>query len=353
MDPASPRCALLALAVTALAPGRIGAQTVQVPFASGQQLTWSISFPNEPDFEAVLTVLSSDTAAAKVRWAWNRGADRRWKEWERPLSVRERQRARSAYLYAHEGGRNEYRGTTPAMISVAILNEVKAKGTTDVVWLYPQVSSRPFRGTLERVGSGTEPFSVLMDGQPATLQGIRLHAKLRGDFAFESDVLVLDDPETPWLLEADGQDPGVEGIVTGPTRLVRIGSAAGKRRVGDDLETRCRTTLHDVFFATGSDALDDTSEPALQALADVLGNHPEWTVTIIGHTDSIGGEDANQDLSTRRAERVRSVLADRYGIDAGRLNSEGRGEKQPVADNATAEGRARNRRVDIERPCGA
>jgi len=329
------------------------AQAVQVPFTAGQQLTWSISQPGEHDYEAVLTILTSDTATATVRWSWNRGADRRWKEWERPLSVRERRRARSAYMYAQEGGRNEYRGTTPAMISAAVLNEIKTQGRADVVWLLPQISSRPFRGTAERVGSGTEPFSVLMDGQPTTLQGIRVHAKLHGEVDFETDHLFLDDPETPWLLESEGEDPGVVGIVPVHTRLVRIGSGARGARVATELEKRCRTSLHDVFFATGSDALDDTSAPALQALADVLVKHPDWSVTILGHTDSIGDEDANQDLSNRRAERVRSVLVEQYGIAADRLRSEGRGEKEPVADNGTAEGRARNRRVDIERPCGA
>lgn len=324
-----------------------------MPFAAGQQLTWSISLPGEPDYEAVLTILSSDTAAATIRWSWNRGVERVWKEWERPLSVRERQRARSAYFYAHEGGRNEYRGTTPAMISVAILNEIKTEGRADVVWLLPLLSVRPFRGVVERVGSGTEPFSVLMDGEPSTLQAIRVHGKLRGEFEYETNTLLLDDPETPWVLESTAHAPGVERVRTGHLRLVRIGSGARGARVADELEKKCRTTLHDVFFATGSDALDDTSTPALQAIADVLEKHPDWPVTILGHTDSIGAEDDNQDLSTRRAERVLTVLVEQYGIAADRLSSEGRGEKEPVADNGTAEGRARNRRVDLERPCGA
>ena len=67
---------------------------------------------------------------------------------------------------------------------------------------------------------------------------------------------------------------------------------------------------------------------------------------IEGHTDSQGGEAANQALSQRRAEAVMRVLAE-AGVDSGRLRATGKGESSPVADNGSAAGRARNRRVEI------
>jgi len=70
-------------------------------------------------------------------------------------------------------------------------------------------------------------------------------------------------------------------------------------------------------------------------------------VIAVGHTDSVGSDAYNQRLSLARAESVKAYLVSK-GVDRQRIRTEGRGESQPVADNATAEGRAKNRRVDIE-----
>jgi OOP family OmpA-OmpF porin len=70
-------------------------------------------------------------------------------------------------------------------------------------------------------------------------------------------------------------------------------------------------------------------------------------VIAVGHTDSIGTDAYNQRLSIRRAEAVKSYLVSK-GVEKNRVYTEGKGEKQPVADNKTAEGRAKNRRVEIE-----
>lgn len=67
----------------------------------------------------------------------------------------------------------------------------------------------------------------------------------------------------------------------------------------------------------------------------------------VGHTDSMGTDQYNDKLSLRRAEAVKAYLLSK-GVEANRVYTEGKGEKQPVADNKTAEGRAQNRRVEIE-----
>lgn len=105
--------------------------------------------------------------------------------------------------------------------------------------------------------------------------------------------------------------------------------------------------LHNMFFATNQTAILPESEEALKTLYDFLTANPTTRIRIIGHTDSVGKDAANQTLSEGRAAAVKAALIER-GIDPARLESEGRGESEPIADNETEEGRAQNRRVEIE-----
>lgn len=102
----------------------------------------------------------------------------------------------------------------------------------------------------------------------------------------------------------------------------------------------------DISFATGSAAIEPRLRPILDAFANGLGAQPQMIVRIVGHTDSTGSDAVNDPLSLRRAESVRNYLTDR-GVGAGRIEVAGRGSREPVASNDTAEGRAKNRRVEI------
>ena len=102
----------------------------------------------------------------------------------------------------------------------------------------------------------------------------------------------------------------------------------------------------DVLFAVDSALLTPSSRSALDDVAAVLNEYAKTAVIVQGHTDSTGSEEHNQELSERRAEAVRNYLAGR-GVDADRMAALGYGEGAPVADNTTASGRSRNRRVDV------
>ena len=103
----------------------------------------------------------------------------------------------------------------------------------------------------------------------------------------------------------------------------------------------------DVMFDSGSSSVSPGAISRLDNLADTLVRYPETDVLVKGHTDSEGGEDFNLRLSETRAKNVQNYLISR-GVAAYRLTSVGMGEQFPVATNATPEGRAQNRRVEIE-----
>jgi outer membrane protein OmpA-like peptidoglycan-associated protein len=130
---------------------------------------------------------------------------------------------------------------------------------------------------------------------------------------------------------------------------------AGGHRLAGELEgalsSACRTELPGIYFAFNSAALDPASDRTIAALAEVLQRHPDWTATLEGHTDSIGTGAANLALSERRVATVRAQLVNRHGIAAERLKVIGRGSGLPRETNATVEGRARNRRVEMLREC--
>jgi len=103
---------------------------------------------------------------------------------------------------------------------------------------------------------------------------------------------------------------------------------------------------NDVSFATGSAAIRPQLRDVFDPFAASLRDDPNAYVNIIGHTDSTGPESINDPLSLERARSVRDYLVDR-GVPASHIQVAGRGEREPVADNATEAGRARNRRVEI------
>ena len=102
----------------------------------------------------------------------------------------------------------------------------------------------------------------------------------------------------------------------------------------------------DVSFDVGRYDIKPNMRPVLDRLATTLNQHPVTTVTIIGHTDSTGSDAVNDPLSINRAASTRDYLVMR-GVSSQRIGIDGRGSRQPVADNSTASGRAMNRRVEI------
>jgi outer membrane protein OmpA-like peptidoglycan-associated protein len=102
----------------------------------------------------------------------------------------------------------------------------------------------------------------------------------------------------------------------------------------------------DVSFDSGRYDIKANMRPVLDRLATSLAQNPATTVRVVGHTDSTGSDAVNGPLSVNRADATRRYLVDR-GVATQRVSIDGRGSHEPVADNATLEGRAKNRRVEI------
>lgn len=107
-----------------------------------------------------------------------------------------------------------------------------------------------------------------------------------------------------------------------------------------------KVKIENLFFATNKTYILPQSEQAMSDLANFLLENPTVTIRITGHTDAVGTDEANQILSEGRANAVRADLIKR-GVAAERIEAEGKGEKEPVADNDTEEGRQLNRRVEF------
>lgn len=106
-------------------------------------------------------------------------------------------------------------------------------------------------------------------------------------------------------------------------------------------------SLPEIFFSTGSAKLSKESRAALEKIAGLLKKGDARPIRVRGHTDNVGDEAYNQQLSEQRASRVAEYLIENAELNPDKMSYDGRGARDPVADNATSEGRAKNRRVEI------
>ena len=107
--------------------------------------------------------------------------------------------------------------------------------------------------------------------------------------------------------------------------------------------------IYGIYFDFNSATIKPDSEAVLRQISDILHKNPDWKLSVAGHTDNIGDASTNQGLSERRAAAVKNALVNEYKIAADRLTTRGYGASRPIESNSTVEGRARNRRVELQR----
>jgi OmpA-OmpF porin, OOP family len=143
----------------------------------------------------------------------------------------------------------------------------------------------------------------------------------------------------PALAPAPAPAPKVAEVVQ-PTPVASAPLAPMRR-------TESVTLGADTSFDTGKADLKSEGQAKLDQLAVKLKEVRYDSITVVGHTDNVGTDVANQKLSLRRANAVKAYLAS-HGIDAAKIKTAGRGKTSPIADNKTVQGRARNRRVEVQ-----
>ncbi|MEJ7934509.1 OmpA family protein [Sphingobium sp. AN558] len=140
---------------------------------------------------------------------------------------------------------------------------------------------------------------------------------------------------------------GIGAYMDGQERKLReqtAGTGVDVIRDGDNLVLRMPSGI---TFAYNDAAVQPQFQPTLNNVSSVLAQYPKTYIDVYGHTDSDGSDAYNQTLSERRAQSVAAYLAS-HGVQSARIATRGFGETQPIASNATEEGKAANRRVEIK-----
>lgn len=213
---------------------------------------------------------------------------------------------------------------------------------------------------------GRETTEIIVNDRPVGVPVIKVRGTLKTrmsgqQIVTEDMMVILDDERFPLLIDqsSSGDTAGSRIQFTKvtypggkrespPSGGGSLKSASGSLEEG--LLEEKRVDVYGIYFDFDSDRIRPESEPVLQEIASILKRHPEWRLSIEGHTDNVGGNGQyNLELSRRRSEAVRKALVSRFGISDDRLSSGGYGAAVPKDTNDTPRGRARNRRVELVR----
>ena len=336
---------------------------VRIPLVRGLVSTSAVKGA-DGDEEQISTIAAADDASVSLSVAFVTQVGGKARVESRSRTMRRADLASSNRLNQifQQGDADLFPGSTMSMLSAASLATLKKDGRVPMVigtvadrgglagqdLLGFAMSGRKyFRGTLERVANAPKTALVRVNGKPAMLPIVRAMGRFSvGGDSIELDIDVLDDAANPMVLRMR------QGSTQGQTVRIDFPQPKPQATVLETaLAATCRAELNGVYFDFGQATLLPASKPALAAVAQLLRDKPGWRLRIEGHTDSIGNAASNQALSQRRAAAVRDALSSQYHLPAARLVATGFGATRPVASNATLEGRAANRRVELARTC--
>lgn len=330
-----------------------GDRAIRVPFVTGLSTVRAVSTP-EGDYEVLRVVDSIDNTAYRVTVSGEAPADDGGDpveiEVSRTVRAVDQSSARTMRNYFHDGDPETFPGTVPG-VSASVIENLRKRGTAELTVLdVGQVFGvstvrRTLSGVIARVAGSPASLPMLVNGHLLPLPVIHAKGRLsQGNQAEEYELYLLDDPANPIVLRLNGAGSSSAIIKieypeprNEPTSLERTLAASEV------------ASVYGVHFSFARADIRKQSEPVLAKIAAILKANPHWKLRIDGHTDGIGNDAANLDLSQRRAAAVKAALVSRYAVDASRLTTGGYGEGAPKATNETPAGRALNRRVELRR----
>jgi outer membrane protein OmpA-like peptidoglycan-associated protein len=341
----------------------------RVPLIPGLTLNGAAS-ERQGDYESVLTVEAIDAAGTvhltiAAQLPDPAGGTPRAVSFTRDVRSLDLKNGRT-YKYLFSDGADEYPGSTAMGTSAGVIADLRALGKTTVT-----LDGQPggLGGMLAGVlGSlaGSEEKSLAMGYLTGTGALHAVEPKPVPYSMIENNVVIsLPAWHLKGVFGSGGAQTSVEWyILDDPANALTLRFVFGKEqleivRISFPVENAAKTlerTLTDtrravvygIYFDFNSDTLKPNSDSVLRTIAEMMNHHRDWILNIEGHTDNIGGDVKNQDLSARRAAAVKAALIER-GLPGGRLNTAGFGVSAPLDTNATLAGRARNRRVELTR----
>jgi outer membrane protein OmpA-like peptidoglycan-associated protein len=326
---------------------------VPVPFIVGLSTVRAVVTP-EGDYESFRVVDAMDaqgyrvTASAQV--PGEEGDDPKDVQVTRRVLAADQAGARKMRNYFHDDDAEAFPGTVPG-ISAVVIEDLRRSGKSaltvlDVGEMFGvSIVRRQLSGAVTRDASAPPSLPMLVNGRLVQLPVIHAKGSLsQGDEDEEYEFDFLDDPRNPIVLRFRGA-----GISSSVIKISYPESPGVRSPLQQALAANEVARVYGIYFSFGRADIRKQSEPVLKEIAGILRANPAWKLRIDGHTDGIGDDAANLELSKRRAAAVKAALVDRHGIDAGRLTTGGYGESSPRATNATPEGRALNRRVELRR----
>lgn len=355
----------------------------KIEFVAGLLFVAAINNPVFGDYEVIDTVAAAGESG--VRWEYSAqlpDASGQTKEPKRVKGAKfDRQQdilhASGVVNYFGNGIPEQIPGTTSQQFSRDLMNQLRTTGKTTFSTIksgldgslgiftatlggaggfWDRVPKQTC--TLARVDGQDVAYPILFNDRRVVLPAIHATCtNLPG-----RQIYISDDVASGVLLasfnpgeQSQGQmieiryPPPPPPSATGKTPTPKSQGRSGSNDLEQTLREKGKADIYGIYFDFDKDVIRPESEPVIRQIAEVMKANPSWKLNVNGHTDNIGGDAHNLDLSNRRAEAVKRVLVMQYGIDPARLATKGYGATQPKESNDTLEGRARNRRVELVR----
>ena len=347
-----------------------GVSSPKIPLVKGLTLYGAVS-ERQGDYESYLTIDSIDADGSLHLLT---EADVPDPAGGKPTHVKVTRTVRAAdlkdartfkYMYS-SAGEEEYPGSTSVVISAAVCADLRSKGEASVTingevggladmvggafaMMQAAQGGQAPKGYLTAPGSvklaepKPVPFKVIVNNAVASLPVWHLKGRYgEGDQAADVEWRILADPANPLsLTTAFGKD-GAETV------RIEFPVENEAQALEQTLAEKKRAAVYGIYFDFNSAVIKPQSEKVLRTIVEVMKKDPAWILTVEGHTDNVGGDARNQELSAARAAAVKAALVER-GVPADHLDTSGHGASMPKETNKTLAGRARNRRVELTR----